>query len=80
MVPPGHDAWCAGKEAAVFVEFSRGSEGIGGVRWICWERKGLVCLLASEGWSCSSSTRQLILRFVRLRMDFNPQTASPESA
>ena len=29
VVPPGHDAWCAGKEAAVFVEFSRGSEGLG---------------------------------------------------
>jgi hypothetical protein len=29
MVPPGHDAWCAGDEAAVFVEFSRGSDGFG---------------------------------------------------
>lgn len=26
MVPPGHDAWCAGGEPAVFVEFSRGSD------------------------------------------------------
>lgn len=26
MVPPGHDAWCDGDEAAVFVEFSKGAD------------------------------------------------------
>ena len=26
MLPPGHDAWCVGDEAAVFVEFSRGGD------------------------------------------------------
>lgn len=26
MLPPGHDAWCASEEPAVFVEFSRGGD------------------------------------------------------
>jgi hypothetical protein len=26
LLPPGHDAWCEGDEAAVFVEFSRGGD------------------------------------------------------
>lgn len=26
MLPPGHDAWAVGDEAAVFVEFSRGGD------------------------------------------------------
>jgi uncharacterized cupin superfamily protein len=26
IVPPGHDAWCEGNEAAVFVEFIKGTD------------------------------------------------------
>ncbi|KAK3710193.1 hypothetical protein LTR37_010414 [Vermiconidia calcicola] len=26
MVPPGHDAWCEGDRAAVFMEFSKGAD------------------------------------------------------
>lgn len=29
VVPPGHDAWCGGEQAAVFVEWSGGSDTIG---------------------------------------------------
>lgn len=29
VVPPGHDAWCAGEEAVVFVEWTAGSETVG---------------------------------------------------
>ncbi|HZZ46949.1 MAG TPA: hypothetical protein VFE65_08700 [Pseudonocardia sp.] len=26
LLPPGHDAWCAGDQACTFIEFSRGND------------------------------------------------------
>ena len=33
MLPPGHDAWSVGDEAAVFVEFSRGGDCYDAGKW-----------------------------------------------